>query len=332
VAEGFTMSLGSTPTSKEILIRTLVPVLAVALGLELLVLEKLDYSKGWLERIDLSEAEHPTHPLALGNLSWDPGFFVGNPELAPFAQMVREHCPRLGPIETARCLSDLLAERFPHGDPSQELFDRGFSPAADLQRHLEGQPGHCVTRSGIIATALLASGISARMVQLLPPAGVAGGHNSIEVFDPNAGWIYFDPSFGGELESSHGGRSAAALLAASGRPHWLQSGKTPAVVAGKALDWRDIYAGTAPPILAGHLVYPEPWLYTRVGARTAPAPFRARFLVVGPRSWRLSFGRKFILAGLLMTATALFVVSAKVALSFRRARRRASTALVNQQP
>jgi hypothetical protein len=277
-------------------------IAAIVLPVEVWILQKLDYSKGWLERVGLIEALNPQERLSLGNLRWDPAPYVGSPQLATFAAMVHEHCPNMDALPTTRCLSDFLASRFPHGSPSRQIFDENFVPAEVLQRHLQGEPGHCVSRSGIMAAALLASGVPARIVQLLSNTRRDQGHNALEVFDPSVGWVFFDPSFGGELQTSTGGRSAAALLSAGGQFRWIQSAKVAPLS-----DWQRFYAGPRAAMFKGHVVYPEPWLYTRVGSKTAPPPFQARYLVVGPPSWRLAFGRKFLLAAILSTFAALLV-------------------------
>ena len=294
----------------------LLSLFAVLLVADVLTLQRLDYSKGWLDRTSVAEELHPADPLRLGKLSWDPHIYANSPQLGPFLALVRDHCPSLRPIETTRCLSNFLAARFSQGAPRHDLFDEAFVPIDDLNRHLAGEPGHCVSRSGIIATAMLAAGMPARVVQLRPLADT--GHNALEVYDPEFGWIFFDPSFGGELKSSDGRFSAVALLASEGRPQWIQSAKRPDLTSGLPSDWKGLYAGATPQILRGHLIYPEPWLYTRVGPRLAPAPFRARFHVVGPRSLRLAFGRMFLHGGIVLTAMALLVLTAQTALSWRR--------------
>jgi hypothetical protein len=289
-------------------------VALVMLGAEILLLARLHYSKAWLQQVSLEQALAPQDPLVLGGLSWHPEQYLGNPRLAPFADLVRRHCSGLGPLETTRCLSDLLAARFPHGSPTEELFDPGFSPTAQLKRHLEGEPGHCVTRSGIIATALLASGIPGRMVQLI---GEGKGHNAVEVFDRDKGWIFFDPTYGGEFAETRDGRSAPALRKAGGGLPWIQSSVLPVAVAGAPAVGQLGYSGTSRDLLTGSLVYPEPWLYTRVGSKLAPSPFQATFLVVGERSWQLAFGRR-VLYGIILLTLALLVFASLPAFVFVR--------------
>jgi hypothetical protein len=41
-------------------------------------------------------------------------------------------------------------------------------------------------------------------------------------------------------------------------------------------------------VASGELVYPEPWLYTRIGPRFSFWPFRGKFIQVGMFRWRFS--------------------------------------------
>src|SRR4051794_28336216 len=137
-----------------------------ALLAQLLLLRGLDYSKAWFSAVAVQDALVPRDPLALGGLRWDPAPYVHAPELDSFRAMVNEHCAGRAAFETAVCLSDLFAVRFRQGEPDQEFFQKSYDPAAALARHLAGRPGHCVTRSGLMATALLSAGFPARVVQL----------------------------------------------------------------------------------------------------------------------------------------------------------------------
>jgi hypothetical protein len=303
------------------LLRRRLPYLALLialLALEVLGLKGMPYSTGWLLRTSLARALQPTMPLALGSLNWDAAPYQGAPALEPFRRVVEEHCAGQSPLETTICLSDLLAERFPHGEPEVELFDAHFDPVATMNHHLAGRPGHCVSRSGILATALLSVGIPARLVQMAPSFKVRndprGGHNAIEVWDHRTGWIFFDPTSGGSIKTPAGEQSAAALLAAGGGVIWLQLGKVPASPR-QPLDGRITYAGNPTPRFSGNLVYPEPWLYTRTGVRLAPGPFRATFMVVGPPSLQLALGHWLIHGAIVATALSALGVFVQVVLS-----------------
>jgi hypothetical protein len=280
--------------------------LTALLALELGLLGFMDYSKAWMTRTSLSEALQPQTPWRLADLDWNPAAYAGTPKLKPLQQMVHQHCPDRSGLETAVCLSNLLAARFPHGNPKHELFDRNFDPLATLQSHLAGEPGHCVTRSAILAAALLSAGIPARMLQLAPSfqdrQDRRGGHNAIEVWDPHLGWIFFDPTFGGSVRTQAGEQSAAALLAAGGGLSWVQLSTVPATLGTEPLDGQRAYDGNPTPRFNGNLIYPEPWLYTRVGRKQAPGPFTGSFLVVGPPSLRLAVGHQLLLGTILVTA------------------------------
>ncbi len=302
---------------------SLVSGLALTLFALLVWLRGLDYSRAWFDQASLTEtlAEENT----LGGFSWDPTRYVGDPNLATYAAFKRQHCGDRTGLAAATCLGDELAARFPHGKPSGELFDRNYRPATLLKRHLDGEPGHCVTRSGIIATALLATGIPARMVQLHPPAAQMGGdHNALEVFEPGQGWIFFDPTYGGELRSPSGRRSAAALVADGGRVRWVQTGNVPVALGGETLDGAATYAGDPSPLLTGYLVYPEPWLYTRVGDKVAPWPFQASYLLVGAPSRDLTYRRRALHVCIAVAAIALVLASTRTAYSIVRARTRSA--------
>ena len=285
-------------------------------------LRGLDYSRAWFEPADLGETL--TADKAVAGFSWDPAPYVGAPALAAYAAFKRQSCGDRAGVAAAVCLGDILAARFIQGVPSQELFDAKYRPEDVLKRHLDGEPGHCVSRSGIITTALLASGIPARMVQLQPPTGEPGGHNALEVYEPGQGWVFIDPTYGGELESPAGGRSAAALLADGGRARWLQTGKIPSAPGSEPLDGALLYAGDPSPLLAGHLVYPEPWLYTRVGHKMAPWPFQASYLVVGAPGRSLTNRRRVLYGCISLTAVALVLASTRTAHSIFRARTRSA--------
>lgn len=307
------------PKALLIVVVALVALLAAEVG----TLGALDYSKGWLAVVDTTAATSPADPVRLSDFNWDPSLFANDPDLAPFVHVVRENCPNLGGLATAKCLSNVLAARFAHGGPTQELFDANFSPVAVLRKHLAGEEGHCVTRSGIIATALLASGIPARMVQLYVPSA---GHNAIEVFEPSRGWIFFDPTYGGELRLSGESRSAVALIGQAEKVEWVQSATPVKTAKGEVMNGQLAYAHGSSVLLSGHLIYPEPWLYTRVGRKLAPAPFNAKFLVIGTGSWRLAFVRRFLLVSIVLTMGTLVLLPAAFAVRLRSRRRRSGAA------
>ncbi|HEY0712641.1 MAG TPA: transglutaminase domain-containing protein [Polyangia bacterium] len=284
--------------------KILVPALAFLLLGELFVLRERTYSKAWLTTVPAQEALSPTSPHALGGVSWDPGLYRNAPALEPFAAMVREHCPKLPPFGLVTCLSNLLAKRFAHGGPPSQLFDQRFEPALALAGHLAGEPGHCVSRSGILAAALLVSGVPARVVQLqwLPDSGPAHGHNAFEFFDPERGWTLFDPTYGGYFENTAGARSAAAAAFAGLPAFWQKAGAIPAGLENAPTPAES--ASLAPHAVA-FLSYVEPWLYTRIGEKLAPEPFNGRFVIVGPHATAMVLGHWALRGAIVFTGLAL---------------------------
>jgi hypothetical protein len=277
-----------------------VPLALLALAaVQLFVLRRFDYSKAWLVHASMQEARAPRDPLALGDLHWDPARYQRSPALAPLRALVADHCAGKSSVATAECVSDLFARHFAHGIPAREFFDAEYSPAADLAEHLGGAPGHCVTRSGLLAAALLSAGFPARVVQLMPRTG--GGPNVAEVWDAARGWVLVDPSFRVTIEGSDGTASAAAAQASPAQVRWrLNTALHEVVGAGSPINF-----GNLSRLVAGHLVYPDPWLYTRVGHRSAPAPFQARFVIVGPPSFRLGIVQPLLHIGITLALLGL---------------------------
>lgn len=298
------------------------PILALSLLLlgELVVLQQSSYSKAWLRTVTAEEAIRPPTLDKLGGTSWSPSTYVSEPSLAPFALLRNQHCPGRSTFDTVVCLSNLLAARFAHGLPHKDVFDVRYDPAGVLQRHLAGEPGHCVTRSGIIATALLASGTPARLVQVqwfLPAAGIEG-HNALEFWDDQRGWTMFDPTFGGYFEVSNGARSLAAVALAGLTATWHQAATVPA---GLIVD-RDAMSSSPVSVAdIGFVSYVEPWLYTRVGPHIAPPPFNGTFVLVGPRAEAFVARHWALRAAIVATALAWAVMLSLAVLRIARRRR-----------
>jgi hypothetical protein len=221
------------------------------------------------------------------------------------------------------CLSNVLAARFGHGGPRQQLFDAKFDPTTALASHLSGASGHCVSRSGIIATALLATGVPARVVQLVwsPAEGAPAGHNALEFLDPEKGWTFFDPTFAGYFENASGSRSAAAIAFSGKAAIWRVAGVAPA-----GLETLPTPADSAflSPKAVAFLSYVEPWLYTRVGKPVAPRPFNARFVMAGPAASSMVLSHWALRGAILVTALGLagcLVVAVRVRSRARRSLR-----------
>lgn len=285
-------------------VRFLLPpaLLCLLLGVEVVWLASRHYSKAWFDRVDLDEARAADTSLTLRGQSWDPALYRRSAALAPFAELATAQCPGRTGLALTTCLASYLAARFPHGSPRGELFDRDFDPVAVMRSHMGGEPGHCVSRSGIVVAALLATGVPARMVQLLPELPDRG-HNALEVWEAGK-WVFFDPTYGGIVTTASGARSAAAITAASaGELRWQQLSPRPAALEPHPQDWAGLYA--RPSTRFVHVVYPEPWLYTRVGTKQAWGPFNGRFIVAGAPVLHLTLGHTLLHAAILATVAAI---------------------------
>jgi hypothetical protein len=130
-----------------------------------------------------------------------------------------------------------------------------------------------MTRSAILATQLLSVGVPARVVQFVPVDDK--GHTLVEVWDNSVGWAVVDPSTGGYVVGASS-RAAIDLLAQPASVDWRPFGFTKADEAEIARQ-NDHFRH----LLAGNVLYPEPWLYLRVGERIAPWPFRGEYARVG---------------------------------------------------
>jgi len=248
---------------------------ALALGL-VLVLRELPYSSVRLVTVDTSEATRPpTTAFALGPLHWPVSDLAASPALQPFRSAMHASCGDLKGMAAAECAAKVIAERVPVGDPSSEFVRADFDPVAHFERQMAGAPGHCLTRSAILAAELLAVGIPARVVQFLPLE--EKGHTLVEVWDDTRGWIVVDPSGGGFLIGTSARSAAADLLAHPASVEWQPFGFAAGGVAERTARKHQFQR-----LLSGNVLYPEPWLYLRVGQRAAPWPFRGEYARVGP--------------------------------------------------
>ncbi|MGV3625183.1 MAG: hypothetical protein ACO1OB_30500 [Archangium sp.] len=232
----------------------------------LALLRALPYSTSFI--IPASEVEASTRPSArfsLGDLSWDLETFKAAPSLQRFRDVFEPSCGRFQGLDAARCVVDLIKARSPNGAPLHEFVDERFNPVATLDEHLAGQPGHCTSRSFMTATALLAMGKPARVIQLLPVK--FDGHNVIELWDEDrGGWLVFDPHYDSSLLRGEAFVSASDLTRLTGGLRWRRPND--------AAPDANVFAGAT-------VSFPEPWLYTRVGPRVSRWPFRGVFVSVG---------------------------------------------------
>jgi hypothetical protein len=299
-------------------------ILATVVPLQMISLEKLDYTRARVELIGLQDALRPPLPLHLGPLRWDAPQDGLGPSTSPLSGFVRASCTAPAPpLTLAACLTSALASRCPHGPTVLAILDPATEYPSTVSGHLAGQPCDGTTRSSILAAALLRAGVPARLVHMTnPSAGIT--HTAIEVLDRKRGWQLFDPLFAGTVTASAGGSAAAVITASPEEIRFQQLADTPAGV-GVDLDGQRFYLGAPGKPRATHLVYPEPWLYTRSGQPTAPWPFVARYVVAGPPSWSLGIGQHVLCILLPLTFVGL-AVTFVWDLRVRRSTRQAATA------
>jgi hypothetical protein len=305
-------------------------VLATAVSLEMISLEKLDYTHARVELVGLQDALRPPLPLHLGPLRWDAPPDGHAPATSALPGFVRASCMvPAPPLELAACLTNALASRCPHAPTGRTVLDPAREYPSMVSRHLAGQPCDGPARSGMLAAALLVAGVPARLVHMTnPSAGIT--HTAIEVLDGERGWQLFDPLFAGTVTASAGGSAAAVTMAGPEEIRFDRIANPPAGV-GVDLDGQGFYEGIPGKPRATHLVYPEPWLYTRSGQPTAPWPFAARYVVAGPLSWSLGIGQR-VLCGLVpLTFAGLAVVFVLDLRARRRTRYAATTEAANSR-
>jgi hypothetical protein len=270
-------------------------ILATLIVAQLVSLKRIGFASSLIQSAPPEMAtSRPSPSFTLGPLKWNVRSYVTDPGLAPFRAYYRACCGRMTGITAALRLSNAFASQFAHGTPSMEFVDARYDPATDLQAHTHGEPGHCVTRSGLLATVLLSAGIPARAVQLAPRRG--RGHSIVEVWDRRYGWVLVDPTMGGLVGDQNGPCSAAVALRDPSRLRWLGGSET----ANPAMDPIKYYQGDGAPAFSGGVVYPEPWLYLRSGHRSVNWPFRGRFIYVGSWQWGCGPAQALLRFGILL--------------------------------
>jgi hypothetical protein len=166
----------------------------------------------------------------------------------------------------------------------------------------EGEPGHCVSRSGLLAGVLLATNRPARVVQIYSPQ--KRGHNVVEVWDEKDGWVIVDPTFLTLFRPGPGD----ALASRTAEP--ISPTTAVELFSDKGVHLDDppaYYFDEQDGLLRGPRVYPEPWLYLRTGPRFAPYPYRGKFLVPGAPLWHLGPVQTLLQRGILLCAALLLL-------------------------
>ncbi len=284
----------------------LIGLICVLLGVaQLLLLKALPNASGLLETIPMETEESPTPDFHLGSVVWDVRGYAGDASLEPFRAYFQTHCAGKTGREAAQWLADALRAAIPLGEPRRQfLYSPTYDPATELAAHLNGEPGYCVTLSGFLAATLLAEGIPARVVQFVPEANLrlgqskeVGGHTVIEVWDKTGGWSIVDPTYDGCPYIGDHPCSAFAALESPDKVRWVPT-RTMQTSSGAAT----FYETTAFALRHGRLRYPEPWLYMRTGPRASYFPFRGKFVIVGPPSWKYGPAQNVLRYGILVCA------------------------------
>ena len=223
----------------------------------------------------VTASSDPGHGFSIGSVRWEVEQFSSAPVLAPFRRYFVEKCGGQTGTAAAMCLSEAFARAFPAGTPKHEFLERHFDPVTNFEAHLSGQPGHCLSRSAMLATTLLSVGIPARVASFTPRSGW-GGHTLVEVW-AGGDWVVVDPTEVGLVGSIR-------PSSAAGMKHMPASLR---LFNGDGSLRQDHYV-LSQSVESGELVYPEPWLYTRTGPRFSFWPFRGKFIQVGVYRWRFS--------------------------------------------
>lgn len=256
-------------------------------------------------RVEIAEASAAPQPggFHLDGLRWDLDRYRADPHLEPLRAFMRAACASRRGLDAAVCISDEFARRFPNSPPKHEFLDASYDPVTDLEVHLAGAPGQCTTRSSLEAAILLAAGVNARQVQITG----AQGHNVLEVYDEQTGWVIFDPTFGAIYATPERPGRPVSVAEAVSQPTLVPTGVSlaPSPI-------------SEAPHEIGEALFPDPWLYTRSGERAAHWPFRGRFIHVGAASFRYGRGQEILRGCFLVSALAALFLLVKL-LRARRA-------------
>ncbi|QQS39769.1 MAG: transglutaminase domain-containing protein [Acidobacteriota bacterium] len=266
---------------------------------QLALLRYLDYSTAYVSWIEIKKGEElgkPTPDFSVGAIRWHVLDYQRSPKLEPLRSFFRERCGEKRGIEAASCVSLQLIGIIPKGSPKREIFDTDYSPTEAFQKHLEGEQGFCTNYAGMTSAMLLSVGIPTRFMQIRAQDGI-GGHNVVEVWDESHGWVLFDPFNNGVIEKN--GKKLSATEA-----HFEESvERVDASEPGKKRGHLPEYFDNDNR-LRSSLVYPEPWLYTRVGQKEMPW-FRGTFVGFGDGYFQFSLAQNLLRVGILICAAVL---------------------------
>jgi hypothetical protein len=254
---------------------------------------RLPYTTSKIFHLPLASTEQSqvsADVFRLGELTWNMNLYKKDEKLKAFREFFKKHCGDQNGLAAATCLSDILLAKIPFGAPAKEAVDHNYSPRQAFEAHMSGAPGHCVTYAGLSSLVLLASGIPARMVQIVPTN--KSGHNVIEVWDVQHGWIIFDPL--NKVVMVRDGKPVSAIESLK-HPKELRAVKTGGE-AEKTGYLNDYYQGALP--FDGAIVYPEPWLYTRTGDYVNGWLYRGQFMTLGANFFALGRAQELLRYGI----------------------------------
>jgi Transglutaminase-like superfamily len=297
--------------------------------LQLLALKNLDYTTSQLQTIAPEVAEQPpgSASFQMGSIKWNLDLYRKSPKLQLFREYFHKYCDGQIGLSAALCVSNELAKQIPFGNPTDEFLSVNFEPMTSFQQHLNGEPGHCVTLSGFLAATLLSVGIPARVVQLVPRD--TSGHSIVEVWDEDGGWLVVDTTYGGSIGNQDRPVSALAAWSDPRSVRWLGGGKASAP---PRYNYQMLYEGEDAPLFRGHLMYPEPWLYLRIGDRASSWPFRGQFLHIGPWQWKFGPAQSLLRWGIFVCSLfAFFSIAMAIFMQFFNLYNKLSNKLSNKQ-
>lgn len=273
----------------------------------LLALKSLPYSTASISHFSIEEASRQPNSaqnFSVGDIKWNVEQYRTAPELDSFRSFFEINCKGLKGLDASICLSDKFLKAIPFGEPETEMYMSNYSPAEDLEKHLKGLPGHCVTYSALTATTLLSVGIPARVTQIIP--GSTNGHNVIEVWDEKNGWILFDALSGSAVSDDKHLVSAFESLETSKTLHRVRAENKEDSNGYLKEYYKD------ETVFSGAIIYPEPYLYTRVGEKQSLPFFRGKFAGFGKNFYFLGTAQNILLGGIIISCLAFLWLAASI--------------------